>query len=279
MFKKIAIVGVGLIGGSVGLAARKKRLAKEIVGVCRREVSRRKAVKYGTVDRATLNLDEGLRGADLVVVATPVGKIAGKVKDIINRAENKMIVTDAGSTKETIVKSVEKLNSRYTEFVGSHPMAGSEKGGPENACGRLFENRDCFVTATKNTNKRALNKVKKFWRTLGARPIVISPEEHDKITAKISQMVHVVASGLVIANKDALKYAASGFRDTTRIALADSDLWKDICVSNSNNIADALDELIGILEKFRSNIKRKKVKRMQVALEEARKLRSGLNRN
>jgi prephenate dehydrogenase len=275
MFNKIAIIGVGEIGGSIGLASR-KRLAKKVVGICRRKVSALKAIKSGAVDSVTLNIKKGIEDADLIILATPVGKIVELGLKAGSYAERGALITDVGSTKKYIVENLEKELPGKVEFVGSHPMAGSEKGGPLNAEKGLFKKHDCFVTKTKNTDKRALKRIKKFWRSLGARAIEISPEEHDRIVARISQMVHIVASGLVTTCEDSLKYAASGFRDTTRIAKSDSSLWKDICVTNSDYIAKSLRELVRILNKFSKAISRKDAAMIEAMLEEAGKLRRRL---
>lgn len=272
MFKKITIIGVGEIGGSVGLASRRK-LAKEVVGVCRRKSSARKALRANTVDRVTLDLKEGARGADFIILATPVNTIVELGKKAAFEAREGALITDVGSTKKYIVESLERALPEKVSFVGSHPMAGSEKGGPESACKALFKNRDCFITRTKNTDRHALKKVKKFWISLGAKPRVVSLAEHDTIVAGISQMVHVVAAALVISNSGALKYAASGFRDATRIAMADPLLWRDICVTNSANITKSLNALIAILKDFRKAISEKDTRVIEAMLGKARDLR------
>ena len=272
MFNKIAIIGVGEIGGSIGLACRGK-LAGRVTGICRRESSASKARKAGAVDETTLSMKKGVKGAGLIILAAPVGKIVVLGKKAALYAEKGALITDVGSTKKYIVESMEKDLPRKVNFVGSHPMAGSEKGGPLCATGDLFRGRDCFVTRTQKTNKRALDRVKKFWRFLGAKPIEVSVSEHDIMAAKISQMIHIAASALVLAAGGALKYAASGFRDTTRIALSDPGLWKDICVTNNRDIVRSLTEYVKVLKSFSVAISQKDASRIRAMLERAKKLR------
>ena len=276
MFKKIAIIGVGEIGGSIGLACRRK-LAKKIVGVCRRRSSCIKALKAKAVDMATLSLKKGVKDADLIVLAAPVGEIVKLAKKTVLYAKKGALITDVGSTKKYIVENIERFLPEGMKFVGSHPMAGSEKGGPLSAHKDLFKNRDCFVAQTRNTDKYALDAIKIFWKKLGAKPIKVSLTEHEKIVARVSQMVHVVASSLVIACRDALGYAASGFRDTTRIALAKPELWRDICITNDKEIAKSLSELINVLRKFRSAISRKDASAIEAMLRKAKDLREKLD--
>lgn len=276
-FNKVAIIGVGEIGGSIGIDLRKKQLAKEVIGIGRRKSSLLKAKKIRAVNKITLSIKRGVQDADLVILATPVSKIVGLGKKAALFAKEGAVITDVGSTKGEIVRHLEMALPEKVKFVGSHPMAGSEKGGPLNAKGNLFEGRQCFITETKDTDPDALNRIEKLWKTLGARPLRISPEKHDIIVAKISQMVHLVASGLVIANKDVLKYTASGFQDTTRIALSDPELWKDICITNDKEIARSLDRFIEILRRFKKIISQKNTSKIQKMLEEARSLRQRLS--
>ena len=273
MFKKIAIIGVGEIGGSIGLVSRNK-LAEEVVGIVRRRSSAKKALAARTVDRATLDLKKGVEGADLIILAAPVGKIVELGILAGSHIMKNTLMTDAGSTKRSIVEKLERALPPHVKFVGAHPMAGTEKSGPQNARANLFANRTCFITPTKNTDKHALRKIKGFWRSMGSKTIVVSPEKHDDIVARISQMIHIVASSLVIANKDVLKYAASGFRDSTRIALGDPGLWKDICLTNSGGIAKSLNDFARLIKLHTSAISRGDSRAVVRMLENAQRLRS-----
>lgn len=238
-FNKITIIGVGLIGGSIGLAIKKKRLAKEVVGVFRRELTLHKALKRKAVDKGARSIQEGVTGADMVIIATPVLAIPAMAKEAARYAKKGAIITDAGSTKRWIIDKVEKeigrANSAY--FVGSHPMAGSEHAGVEYAKADLFEGSPCIVTKTKKTDKKALAKIVGFWKALGARVEVMSPEDHDKNVAFISHLPHIIAFSLAgSVPEETLAYGAEGFKDTTRVALSEPSLWADIFLSNREAI-------------------------------------------
>lgn len=276
-FNKVAIIGVGEIGGSIGKDLRKKRLAKEVVGIGRRRSSLLKARSVGAVDRITLSLDSGVKDADLIILATPVLKIVELGKRVAPLVREDAIVTDVGSTKGYIVENLERVFSKRAAFIGSHPMAGTERGGPLSATAGLFKDKTCFITKTGRTNARALRLIRQFWRHLEARVKEISPKGHDRVVAQISHAVHVIASSLVISNRAFLKHAAGGFRDATRIALSDQVMWKDICLSNAGEIAGSLDSFMRVVRKFKGAISRKDTARVLRMFDEARILRRGIS--
>ncbi|UCD54718.1 MAG: prephenate dehydrogenase [Candidatus Omnitrophota bacterium] len=274
MFKKIAIVGVGLIGGSIGLAVKKKKLAKEVIGVARRESSKDKALKFKAVDKATLNLREAVKDAELVILATPVAKIVEMAKDVIKCAQGGLILTDVGSTKELIVKEIERIAPSNVKFVGAHPMAGSEKSGVKFADSKLFNNSICIITKTKKTDDGAFNKVKTFWTKIGATCEILSPDKHDRYISFVSHLPHVAAVALTIAAEtDSLKYVSSGFKDTTRIASSNPNLWKDIFESNKEALLSSLHEYRAALEGIERSIKMGDSKTLIEHLEKAKKIR------
>ncbi|PIU41998.1 MAG: prephenate dehydrogenase/arogenate dehydrogenase family protein [Candidatus Omnitrophica bacterium CG07_land_8_20_14_0_80_42_15] len=278
VFKKVAIIGVGEVGGSIGKDLKSKRLAEEVIGVVRRKKSLKEAKQAGAVDRAVLldRLGDGVKDADLIILATPVGKIIGLGKRAAASAKKGAIITDVGSTKKVIVEKLERSLPEGIKFVGSHPMAGSEKKGALNAEKDLFKGHNCFVTKTKYTDRDALSKIKRFWRSLGADVVEVSPGEHDKIVAWVSHLVHIAASSLVISNKDLLKFTASGFRDTTRIALSTPGLWLDICQTNAKEITVSLDKFMKILKTFRKLISKKNTAQLSKMLNQSRDLRCSL---
>jgi len=241
-FKKVTIIGVGLIGGSIGLAIRKKRIADEVVGVFRHESTLKRALKCNAVDKATMFIEGGVNGADLIIVTSPVHSIPKIIKLAAKYAKKGAVITDAGSTKAWIVNSVEKslVRSRKVHFVGSHPMAGSEHAGVEFAKADLFKNAPCIVTKTAATDKASLKKVIKFWSSIGAVVKVMSPAAHDKSVSLISHLPHIVAFGLAgsVPLRE-LQYAAEGFKDTTRVASSDPELWADIFLTNKREILKA----------------------------------------
>lgn len=235
LFKKVVIIGVGLIGGSIGLAIRKKRIAREVIGVFRRESTLKKALKAGAVDKATMHIAGAVKCADLIIIGSPVSSIPKLAKEAAKYAKKGAVITDVGSTKNWIVADIEKFlnKSSRASFVGSHPMAGSEHAGVEYARADLLEDAPCIVTKTAGTNKVALNRVVDFWRSLGTKVSVMSPVEHDRSVALISHLPHIVAFGLAGAVPvNTLKYAAEGFKDTTRVASSDPQLWADIFLTN-----------------------------------------------
>jgi prephenate dehydrogenase len=238
-FKKITIIGVGLIGGSIGLGIRKKRLAGEVAGVFRRKSTLRKALKAKAVDTATLSLREGVRNADVIIVASPVHSIPALVKEAARYAKKGAVITDAGSTKDWINDNVKKVlrNTRSVRFVGSHPMAGSEHAGVEYARTDLLSGAPCIVTKDKDTDSAAFRKIVSLWAALGAKVKIMSPASHDRSVSLISHLPHIVAFSLAgaVPEKD-LQYAAEGFKDTTRVASSDPELWADIFLTNRDQI-------------------------------------------
>ena len=241
-FNKIAIIGVGLIGGSIGLAIKKKRIAEVVIGVFRHKSTLKKALKYKAVDKATISIADGVKDADLVIVASPVHSIPKIIREAAKYAKRGAILTDAGSTKEWIVNSVEKSlsKSRRVHFVGAHPMAGSEHAGVEFARADLFEKTPCIITKTAGTDRGSLKRIINFWSSLGSKVKVMSPASHDRSVSLISHLPHIVAFGLAgsVPVKE-LQYAAEGFKETTRVALSDPELWADIFLTNKKEILRA----------------------------------------
>ena len=233
-FDKVAIIGVGLMGGSIGLAIKKKGLAKEVAGVFRHKATLDKALKRKAVDKGYMNIKDGVKGADLVILATPVSSIVRVAREVIKYAAKGAVITDVGSTKEWIVAQLEKASKGSSvNFVGSHPMAGSEHNGVEFSRDSLLEEAPCIVTRASRTDNSALSKVVNFWKRLGGRVKVMTPSQHDRSVALISHLPHIIAFGLAgaVPEKD-MAYAAESFRDTTRIASSDPNLWADIFITN-----------------------------------------------
>ena len=254
-YDAVAIVGVGLIGGSIGLALRERRLAKKIVGVGRRQISLDAARKVGAIDHGVTNLAAGVSDAQLIIVATPVNVIAERVVQAAAACPAAALITDAGSTKGTIVAAVDAgLAGRRSgpRFVGSHPLAGDHRTGPEFARCDLFEGRTVVVTPTELTRPAAVTETSGLWESLGANVIQMQPEKHDVAVAMTSHVPHLLASALAAATPaDLLPLAASGWRDTTRIAGADPKLWQSIFTENKQAVLDALEMLTHILDNLR----------------------------
>jgi len=242
VIRELAIVGVGLLGGSVAKAARLGGLARRIVGIGRDAGRLRPAVDDGTLDLAVTDLDAGVREAEFIVLAAPVLAIEGLLERVWRAAPAGALVTDVGSTKRNIVRAAERLAAaRPLAFVGSHPMAGSEQAGYRVARADLFRGATVVVTPTESTELAALKKTTEFWEALGARVTALDPETHDRTVAAISHLPHLIACALVDGagrvEPAALELAARGFRDTTRIAAGDPDMWTEIFLSNRDALS------------------------------------------
>ena len=249
----LAILGVGLIGGSIGLAAKRRGLARRILGVGRQQSSLDEALSVGAIDEAHLDAAAAVRQADLVVFCTPVDRVAEQVTALAEAFRPGALVTDAGSTKAAIVRAVEGKLPASVDFVGSHPLAGSEKKGARHADGRLFEDRLTVVTPTERTNPAAVERVCAFWQALGARVQRMTPGDHDQALALTSHLPHLLASALAgILPAELRGLTASGFRDTTRVAGGDPALWTAIFAQNRAAVSASLELLQERLHLFRS---------------------------
>jgi len=272
----VAIVGVGLIGGSIGLALRERGLATQVIGIGRRPERLRKAKSLGAVTATSQAINEGVAGADLVVVCTPVAEIAGHVLEAAAAAQ-RAILTDAGSTKESIVKAVEAKLGKGNRFVGGHPLAGSEKSGVENARADLFEGRVVVVTPSRKTDSDCLSTVADFWSGLGASVLVMSPAEHDKALATTSHLPHLTAAAVArVTGQDELPLTAGGWRDLTRIAAGDSELWTQILLENRGHVLKSLGQFEKTVAAFRVALERGDRRKLLQLLTEGKQVRDAV---
>ena len=276
-FGKVTIVGVGLIGGSIGLGLKERGLAQEVVGVGRRKISLEKALERGAIETATMDLAEGCQGADIVILAVRVSLIARMARRAMPHLAPGTIITDVASTKAVIVKDIEGFLKEDVHFIGGHPLAGSEKRGVEFARGDLFEGARTILTPTQRTSDAALKKISTLWRSLGAKVSLLSPEEHDHILALVSHLPHLVAMALVDAvPEEALSFAAAGFKDTTRIAASDPEIWQDIFLANKEEVLKALKRFREDLEQKEKCLKDADQKRLLSLLKSVREKRETL---
>jgi len=256
----VSIIGVGLIGGSIGLAIKSKVGSRKseikIIGIGRNLKRLRVAKKLGAVDEITADVKEGVKDADVIFVCLPVGLIAETVKKIIPFCKEEAIITDVGSVKDPIVKEIERfLSAPYSRrtapcrFVGGHPIAGSEKTSVKYASKDLFKNAVVVLTPTNKTDKKSLDIVKKLWEKMKAKVKIMSPRRHDKILSITSHLPHAVAFALV-NSADNFEFAGNGFKDTTRIASSDPEMWADIVFNNRINIRSAIKRIKFELEKI-----------------------------
>jgi prephenate dehydrogenase len=275
---KIGIVGPGLLGGSVGLALKSHNITARIIGIGHRTESLDRAVQIGAIDEGSLNLSD-LAGCNLVILTTPISLIYTTLDQLGSILSAGTIVTDVGSTKRKICDYARPLAKAGIEFIGSHPIAGSEKRGVDFARHDLFLNANCFITPMKKNNSEAVELVRQLWETVGMRVVKISPREHDKLLAAISHLPHMAAAGLVNACTDAqVKFSGPGFQDTTRIASGDVTLWRDIIMSNPYYAAMFLKKYARELDRLRLAIETGDVKKVCRFLETAKKRRDDLIR-
>jgi prephenate dehydrogenase len=279
-FQKITIVGVGLLGGSIGLAVRRHRLAGEIAGFVRRAASLKDCEKAGAVDYAVTDLLAAVSNADLIILCTPLAQMRSLAEKILPALKRGAIVTDVGSVKAGVVRELESLvKTAGAHFIGSHPMAGAEKTGVAAARADLFENAVCVLTPTKKSDQRSVRRLEQFWKSLGARVLKMDAAQHDLLVSRSSHLPHVVAAtlaGLVLDPKQPKARAglcANGFRDTTRIASGSPEMWRDIALANRKNLSRSVDAFVAELKKFQSALKRGDGKTVEILFATAKQRR------
>ena len=255
LFRKITIIGVGLLGGSIGLAVKRRRMAREVAGFVRRPASLKDCEKAGAVDYATTDPLAAVSNADFIILCTPLSQMRPRVVEMLPALKRGAIVTDVGSVKAGVVRELESLIQKAgAHFVGSHPMAGAEKTGVSAAREDLFVNAVCVVTPKEQSDAPVVRRVEEFWKSLGARTLRLAPEQHDIFVSRTSHLPHIVAAALanlVLDPKNPKTQSvlcANGFRDTTRIASGSPEMWRDIAVANRGNLRVALDDFVRELQ-------------------------------
>jgi len=247
-FKKVAIIGVGLMGGSFALSLKKLKFNCKITGIGRKKQNLIRAKELRIIDEYSTVPKKGVKDADLILLSTPVGQFQKIAKEIREYIKKGAIVTDVGSVKAKVVKELEDLMPESVSFVGAHPVAGKECSGIDAASSEIFNNTRCIITPSPNTDRKALKKTIELWKAFGSKTILMSPEEHDSIFASVSHLPHVIAYVLINTimdiNKNILPHGGRGLRDMTRIALSPSEMWRDICSYNRKNILKSLNQFI-----------------------------------
>ena len=277
MFECIGIVGVGLIGASLGLAVKRHALAKRIVGIGRRAESLAVAQRIGAIDEARIGFDTPIDHLQLLVLCVPVDRIVETGLRAAPLLSAEALVTDAGSAKSIIVRELERRYSSGPKFVGSHPMAGSEQSGPEAARVDLFRDRNCIVTRTDATPTDALERISGFWRALRMRVVTASPESHDRIVGRTSHLPHLAAAALATMPADSdHPFVGTGFLDATRISAGDAHLWTAIFEQNRAGLLEALDDYLGRLGRFRNALESDKRETLHELLSEGKRRRDAL---
>ncbi len=263
IFDTCAIIGPGLIGGSIGLGLKQKNLVGKVIGVGYRQASIDNAIKLGAIDCGFLNITDEVLQADLIIIATPVSMIPLKFKEIVPRLNSDTIITDVGSTKQSILDEFNKIyaeseidKSKQICFIGAHPIAGSENSGVDYAVPDLFANSICVLTPSNQENESFVDRLEEMWQTLGSDVIKMSAEEHDGILSSTSHLPQVIAFSVAnTIKKEHWKFSGGGLKDLTRIASSDPKLWQDICTQNSDNIVKSIDLFIHELLQVRDAIK------------------------
>ena len=260
LFNRLALIGFGLIGGSIARAARAQGLAGEIVATARSAKSRARVQELGVVDRVVDTNAEAAEGADLVILCIPVGACGPTAEEISAHLKPGAIVSDVGSVKNAVVRDIAPFLPPNVHFVPAHPVAGTEHSGPDSGFAELFINRWCILTPPEGTDPTAVEKLHAFWSALGARVEVMTPEHHDLVLAITSHLPHLIAYTIVgtanefgqVTSSEVMKFSAGGFRDFTRIAASDPTMWRDIFLANK----DAVLEMLGTFNEDLSKLTR-----------------------
>jgi len=264
-FNRISIIGIGLIGGSLGLALKEKKPNFKVVGIDKQEIIE-KAIARGAIDEGTVNLEEGIKEADIIIIATPVKTILNILTQINPFVKKGCLVTDTGSTKAKINETANQVLPQDIHFIGGHPMAGSEKYGIDSASPHLFQDKTYILTPAHKSNFRALEKISLLIKMIGAKKLILDPPEHDRIVGGVSHLPQIMAVSLInmvseLVQKENdnnyFKAVGEGFKDMTRIASSPYKMWEDICDTNQENILEMIQEFrnyLGVIEgKLKNN--------------------------
>ncbi|EPE95662.1 MULTISPECIES: prephenate/arogenate dehydrogenase family protein [Rhizobium] len=247
-FDRIALIGIGLIGSSIAHDIKRLGLAKEVVIATRSADTLKRAEELQLGDRYTTSSAEAVKDADLVIVSVPVGASESVAKEIAGSLKPGAIVTDVGSTKASVIAQMQPHMPPHVHFIPGHPLAGTEKSGPDAGFPGLFEGRWCIFTPIAGTDEAALKRLRQFWEALGSKVDEMDPEHHDKVLAIVSHLPHIIAYNIVgtaddleaVTESEVIKYSASGFRDFTRLAASDPTMWRDVCLHNKDAILEML---------------------------------------
>jgi cyclohexadieny/prephenate dehydrogenase len=259
-FKRIALIGFGLIGGSIARAAREQQLAGEIVTTARSAKSRARVKELGIVDLVVETNAEAVDGADLVILCIPVGACGAVAQEIAGHLKPGAIVSDVGSVKGAVVRDMAPYLPAGVHFVPAHPVAGTEHSGPDSGFAELFINRWCILTPPEGTDPNAVERLRAFWAAIGARVEIMTPDHHDLVLAITSHLPHLIAYTIVgtadelgqVTSSEVMKFSAGGFRDFTRIAASDPIMWRDVFLANK----DAVLEMLGTFNEDLSKLTR-----------------------
>ncbi len=284
MFKKISIIGPGLIGASIAMAISEKSLANQVKVWARSEGARKKCQELHWADSVHASIEEAVKDCELVVICTPVDTIISLYSKILPHLNPNTLITDVGSVKSIICEeahSIDKDSKSY--FIGSHPMAGSEKAGMQYAEAELVKGATCILTPTEGTPEDLQKKLKAFWEALGMHPFAMDPSTHDDLVAKVSHLPHIVASALAASlkdlNPDLFKFSGRGLKDTTRIAGGNAQLWESILSQNSTSILDSIDAFESVLSTIKTSLKNQDTATIHKVLEQGQVARGAIEQS
>ena len=285
MFKKICIIGCGLIGSSLARAIKKNKLAKQVVSSNRSKDVNKKVIELKIVDDSSSDTKKMAEDSDLIIIATPLSSyedVILKIKHILKN--NKIILTDVGSVKRNILSLVEKNIPENVSWIPSHPIAGTEESGPESGFSELFRDRWCILTPSKKANEKDINLLKTFWEKVGSKVDIMEAEKHDYILSITSHIPHLIAYNIVntslnVQNEkksDIVKYSAGGLRDFTRIAASNPIMWRDIFIENKDNISKIIGKFIENLEDLKKAIEDADDKKLEKIFTKTKKIRKDI---
>ena len=284
MFKKICIIGCGLIGSSLARAIKKNKLADIIVSSSRTDATNKKVIKLNIVNDSSSNIQKMVKESDLVVIATPLSSYKEVIEKVKNVLKKGAILTDVGSVKKNAISLIEKNIPKNISWIASHPIAGTEESGPESGFAELFKNRWCILTPSKTAKEKDIKLLENFWKKIGSKVDIMNAEQHDYILSITSHIPHLIAYNIVNTtlsikkknNKEIVKYSAGGLRDFTRIAASNPIMWRDIFIHNRKNTSKMIDEFIANLNDLKKAIKSKNEKKLEKIFIKTRKIRKDI---
>jgi len=284
MFKKVCIIGCGLIGSSLARAIKKNNLAEKIVSSNRSDAANKKVIELKIVDDSSSDPKKMVDGSDLVVIATPLSSYADVISKIKDSLKNRVILTDVGSVKENILNLVEKNIPENISWIPSHPIAGTEESGPEAGFSSLFQNRWCILTPSKKAKEKDINLLQTFWEKVGSKVDIMDAKQHDYILSITSHIPHLIAYNIVNTSlniqdekeSSIVKYSAGGLRDFTRIAASNPIMWRDVFIQNKKNTSKMIDKFIENLEDLKKAIESEDGKKLEQIFTRTKKIRKDI---
>ena len=284
MFKKVCIIGCGLIGSSLARAIRKNNLAKKIVSSNRSNLINKKVTKLKIVDESSSATEKMVVGSDLIVIATPLSSYENVILKIKDSLKSGSILTDVGSVKGIILNLIEKHVPENVSWIPSHPIAGTEESGPEAGFSELFKNRWCILTPSQKAKGKEINLLKKFWEKIGSKVDIMDAKKHDHILSITSHIPHLIAYNIVSTSlniqdekkSEIIKYSASGLRDFTRIAASNPIMWRDIFIQNKKNTSVMVNKFIKNLEELKKAIEKEDKKKLEQIFSKTKKIRKDI---